>query len=71
MVQSNVKQGDIVVLAGEDLTGKEDHLVKMTHDSGTAELQLPSAIDDQPLYVLIDGDEALVRVVDHDHRVAG
>ena len=39
MSQSNTRVGDIRVLAGEALTGMEDRLVKLTHDSGVAEVQ--------------------------------
>ena len=38
MSQSNTRVGDIRVRAGEALTGKEGYLVKMTHDSGVAEV---------------------------------
>ena len=38
MSQSNTRVGDIRVLAGESLTGMEDRLVKMTHDTGAAEV---------------------------------
>jgi len=56
MTQTNVRQGDRTFLAGEDLSGKENYLVKLTHDGGTPEVLLPEAIDDQPLYLLLNGD---------------
>lgn len=64
MSQSNTRVGDIRVLAGEALTGKEGYLVKMTHDTGVPEVKLPAAITDYGLYAVIEGaaDEALVSV---------
>ena len=64
MSQSNTRVGDFRVLAGESLTGKEGHLVKMTHDSGLPEVKLPAAITDYALYVVVEGaaDAALVSV---------
>ena len=64
MSQTNTRVGDIPVLAGEDLTGMEGRLVKLTHDSGVAEVVLPTANSDYALYVLIEGaaDAALVSV---------
>lgn len=55
MSQTNTRVGDIRVLAGEDLTGKEGFLAKMTHDSGVPEVRLPTANGDYALYVLIEG----------------
>lgn len=55
MSQSNTRVGDIRVLAGEALTGMEGRLVKMTHDSGVAEVKLPAANSDYGLYLLIEG----------------
>ena len=55
MSQTNTRVGDIRVAAGEDLTGKEGLLVKMTHDSGVPELKLPAANTDYALYVVIEG----------------
>ena len=64
MSQTNTRVGDIPVLAGEDLSDKEGRLVVMTHDSGVAEVLLPTAITDYAVYVLIEGaaDAALVSV---------
>ena len=64
MSQSNTRVGDIRVLAGESLTGKEGYLVKMTHDTGVPEVKLPAAITDYSLYAVIEGgaDAALVSV---------
>ena len=55
MTQTNIKHGDFQVLAGEDLTGKEDCLVKLTHDTGIGEVKLPAANSDYALYLLIEG----------------
>jgi hypothetical protein len=64
MSQSNTRVGDIRVLAGEALTGKEGFLVKMTNDTGVAEVKLPAAITDYALYAVIEGaaDAELVSV---------
>ncbi|MDD5706465.1 MAG: hypothetical protein PHR35_11095 [Kiritimatiellae bacterium] len=64
MSQSNTRVGDIRVLAGEDLTGMEDRLVKLSHDSGVAEVLLPTAIADYALYLVIEAntDAKLVSV---------
>jgi hypothetical protein len=64
MSQSNTRVGDFRVLAGESLTDKDGYLVKMTHDSGVAEVLLPEAITDYALYAVIEGaaDAALVSV---------
>ena len=59
MSQSDVRAGSFRVLAGEDLTGKEGFLVKLTHDAGVPEVKLPAAIADYALYVVInDGADA-------------
>mgnify|MGYP001559665508 CR=1 FL=1 len=55
MSQSNTRVGDIRVLAGEDLTGMADRLVKMTHDTGIPEVKLPAANSDLALYLVIEG----------------
>ena len=55
MSQSNTRVGDVRVAAGEDLTGMEGYLVKMTHDAGVPEVLLPTANDDYALYVVIEG----------------
>jgi hypothetical protein len=47
-MQTNVKTGDFVVLAGEDLIGKEDYLVKLTHDTGVPEVLLPTITPTSP-----------------------
>lgn len=53
--QNNTRSGATVFLAGEDLTGKEGYLVKLTHDTGVPEVKLPAAITDTALYLLVDG----------------
>ena len=55
MSQSNTRVGDFRVLAGEDLAGKEARLVKLTHDTGVAEVKLPEGNSDHVPYVLIEG----------------
>ena len=64
MSQSNIKQGDFVIPAGEDLTGKEDHLVVMNHASGIPEVKLPTHASDYAFYVLLEGaaDESNVSI---------
>ncbi len=64
MSQSNTRVGDFRVLAGESLTGMEGRLVKLTHDTGVPEVQLPAANSDYALYVLLEGaaDAALCSV---------
>ena len=54
MSQSNTRVGDFRVLAGEDLTGKESYLVKLTHDSGVAEVLLPAANSDYALFLVLE-----------------
>lgn len=54
-MQTNTRQGDFPVLAGEDLTGKEDYLVKLTHDTGVPEVKLPEANADYAFYVVTEG----------------
>lgn len=56
-MQTNVKTGDFAVLAGEDLTGKEDYLVKLTHDTGVPEVLLPTHNSDFAVYLLVEGAE--------------
>mgnify|MGYP003608276892 FL=1 len=58
MSQTNVRTGDLPVTAGEDLTGKEDRLVKVANDSGQLVAKLPEANSDLALFVLIEGAEA-------------
>ena len=55
MSQTNTRVGDIRILAGEDLTGKEGFLVNLTHDSGVPEVLLPTSNDDYALYLVTDG----------------
>ena len=58
MSQTNTRVGDIPVTAGEDLTGKEDRLVKLASDSGQTVAKLPETNSDLALFVLIEGAEA-------------
>ena len=57
MSQSNTRVGQIRVLAGEDLTGKAGYLVKMTHDGGVAEVQLPGDVAHYARYVVVEEAE--------------
>ena len=58
MSQTNVMQGDFPVVAGEDLTGKEDLLVKLVNDGGALKTQLPAANGDYAFFLLIEGTAA-------------
>jgi hypothetical protein len=63
--QTNTRPaGPFAVLAGEDLTGMRSRLVKLTHDTGIAEVKLPTTINDLPLYLLNEEgiDASLVAV---------
>lgn len=58
MQQNNTQAGPMVVLAGADLTGLENTLVKLTTNGGSpavAEAIPPSNILDEGLYLLTDG----------------
>ena len=73
MSQTNTREGDIPVNAGEDLTGKEGYLVKMTHASGIAEVLLPDSVTAYAFYLIIEGaeeDETVsVRPLDSNRNV--
>jgi hypothetical protein len=64
MSQSNTRVGDVRVLAGQSLVGKEGYLVKLTHDTQVPEVKLPAAVTDFAIYLVIDGpaDAALATV---------
>ena len=55
MSQSDTHVGDLVFVAGEDLTGKEGLLAVLTHEAGVPEVKLPTANSDYALYLLTDG----------------
>ena len=55
MSQSDTRTGDFRCLAGEDLTGMEGRVLKLTHDGGVAEAVLPSDNGDYALWVLLNG----------------
>jgi hypothetical protein len=55
MSQTNIKQGDFSVPAQEDLTGKEDCLVKLHADQDKLVARLPNAIGDFALFVVLEG----------------
>ena len=56
--QTNVQQGAIVVVAGEDLSSKEGYLVELYNDAGTAKARVPTSNDVQQLYLLDDDGES-------------
>lgn len=53
--QSDTRAGLFTILAGEDLTEKEGHIVVLTHDSGVPEVILPATVDDPAEYLLLEG----------------
>lgn len=55
--QSNTVVGDLVIAAGEDLTGMEGRLVKVGSDSGVPVALLPEDVSDLALFVLTEGGE--------------
>lgn len=63
--QSNTQEGHFKVLAGENLTGMEGRVVKLTHDAGIAEVKLPTDVADEADYLLLEGgaDATLVTVL--------
>jgi len=73
MSQSNTRVGDIRVAAGEDLTGKEGFLVKLTHDWSVPEVLLPTANTDYALYLVIegaaDGENASLRPIEAGRNI--
>lgn len=62
--QSNTQDGPFEVLAGENLTGLEGRVVKLTHSGGIAEVILPNDVADEADYLLLEGaaDGELVTV---------
>lgn len=58
MTQTNIQNGQIVLMANEDLADKQGHLVKIVNNGGLPEAALPDSIEDLALYVLVDGDAA-------------
>lgn len=56
--QTNTKQGDLVVIAGDDLSAKAGCLVKISNDGGVAKAYLPDALTDVACYVVLEGAEA-------------
>lgn len=55
MNQSNTRVGDIRVVAGVDLRGKEGHLVKLAGGSGHAIAVLPTLYTDVTPYLVLEG----------------
>ena len=55
MSQSNTRVGDFPMAAGEDLSGMEGRLVKVSHDGGAAEVVLPTDNGDFAFFVLVEG----------------
>jgi len=57
-LHDSVHIGDIAhIPAGEDLTGKEAHLLELSHDSGAPEFILPTAETTLVAHVCIYGNE--------------
>lgn len=56
--QSNTQPGPFESRAGENLTGMEGRLVKLTHTGGVPEMKLPTSVDDKPDYLLLEGGAA-------------
>lgn len=54
-IQSNIKQGDITINAGEDLTSKEGYLVKLGDAGSVPEVLIPTAASDLTLYQVVTG----------------
>lgn len=71
--QTNTKEGPFEVLAGENLTGKEGRVVKLTHDTGVPEVILPNDVADEADYLLLeggaDGTFVIVVAIDRQHNV--
>jgi hypothetical protein len=55
--QTNIQDGPFKVLAGENLTGMEGRVVKLTHDTGVPEVILPNDVADEAEYLLLEGGE--------------
>ncbi|MCC5850080.1 MAG: hypothetical protein JJU29_18495 [Verrucomicrobia bacterium] len=58
MSQSNTRVGDIKILAGNDLRGKEGYLVKLGSASGKTVAVLPDDIEDLALFLVLEGADA-------------
>lgn len=56
--QTNVQAGFLPILAGEDLTGMEGRLAKLSHTSGVAEILLPTDVADEADYLILEGAPA-------------
>ena len=56
--QSNVQVGAVVVLAYATLEDKEGYLAELINDNGTAKVQLPSAVTDLAIYLILEGAAA-------------
>jgi hypothetical protein len=56
--QSDTRVGEISLLGGSDLTGKENLLLKLTNSAGTPKFALPAAVTDVALFVCMSGDVA-------------
>lgn len=72
--QSNTQEGILSFEAGEDLTGKEAHLVELRNTSGKAQVFLPDNMADVPAYLLQEevsaaGKQVAVRPVDSNRNV--
>lgn len=58
MSQTNTRSGDIPVVAGENLTGMDDRLVKIAEDGGQLVAKLPEVNNDLALFLIIEGAES-------------
>jgi hypothetical protein len=68
--QTNIQYGPFKVLAGENLTGMEGRVVKLTQDTGVPEVVLPTDVADEAEYLLleggVDGSEVTVLAIGRD-----
>ena len=73
--QSNTTPGQSPFPSAVDLTGKEALLVKLTVNGGVAQIALPAALTDIPLFVVGDGypvgkaSTVLPLTIDENRRV--
>lgn len=71
--QTNIQEGPFKVLAGENLTGMEGRVVKLSHDTGVPEVILPNDVADEAEYLLLegsaDGTEVTVVAIGRDCTV--
>jgi hypothetical protein len=56
--QADTRTGDLSLPGSVDLTGKENLLVKIVNNAGAANFALPTAVDDEAIFILASGDVA-------------